>query len=258
MAGCWCSEGYVDLRLQKSLSEEFTELVNHHLPAVICAASVFHLRISGLNARPRYYSVIEIASPAHILCHNHNTTGSGVQEMTPKDSKKTADHGVLCGLRSDTPADSSKRFRASLTKEPAKEPEFAFTPSPRPESLTLPFQNRERASHLITDEDMDRIMRQGELDDPMPRLPSTVSGNLTGLGLRRTLSTAQDLGVSLFTHRPRPASAHFGGTDLEGSASNTRYERSRYSRDPTLTALPRPPTKNDMAGRSIVTRQYTG
>lgn len=168
--------------------------------------------------------------------------------MAPKGQKKAFDNDVLCGLRSDTPKVPPKSPRPSLTTENVQafdQPVAPITPSPRPQSLTLPFQNRDRASHLISDEEFDKIMKQGELDNPLPRLPSGIPSHLSGLGIRRTASTTKGSRTSLFAQRPRPASANFGNTGY--AATQDGFPRPGFSRDPTLTALPRPPTKNDMA-----------
>lgn len=172
--------------------------------------------------------------------------------MPPKGQKKTYDNGVFCGLRSDTPMVPPKSPRPSLTTENAQvtdQPVAPVTPSPRPQSLTLPFQNRDRASHLISDEEFDKIMRQGDLDNPMPRPKSGIPSHLSGLGIRRSASAARGSKNSLFAQRPRPASANFGNTILR-TAQHVQdgFPRPGFSRDPTLTALPRPSTKNDMAG----------
>lgn len=178
-------------------------------------------------------------------------------QMAPKEQKKTFDNGVLCGLRSDTP--TFKKPRPTATSEDAQEPDhstFVVTPSPRPQSLTLPFQNRERASHLITDEELEAIMRRDELD-PLPRLLSAIPRHLSGLGIRRSASTAKASRSAIPAQRPRPVSVTFGGP-VQPFTRRTRADSPHpaFSRDPTLTALPRPPTKNNMASKSAIVSHY--
>lgn len=172
--------------------------------------------------------------------------------MAPKGQKKPFDNGLLCGLGPDIPRVPPKITRPSLTAENVQifdQPVAPVTPSPRPQSLTLPFQNRDRASHLISDEEFDKIMRQGELENTVPRLPSAIPSHLSGFGVRRAASTARASRNSFFAQRQRPASANFSSS-IHATAQYAQdgLSRSAFSRDPTLTALPRPPTKNDMAG----------
>ncbi|KAK5096499.1 hypothetical protein LTR70_001673 [Exophiala xenobiotica] len=174
--------------------------------------------------------------------------------MRPEDQKKVAAHyGALCGLRSDADSDSddSTASRPSPKQEPATS---AMSPPdksilrPRPESLTLPFENRERESHLVSDEEFDRIIRQEELDNPLPPLPAGVDRGASGAGLRRSISTARNTRMSTMSQRLRPMSA-----DFSRMVPNTAGQREQNTepfpplpRDPTLTALPRAPTRNDM------------
>lgn len=172
--------------------------------------------------------------------------------MAPKGQKKPFDNGVLCGLRSDIPRVPPKSPRPSLTTENVQvfdQPVTPIRPSPRPQSLTLPFQNRDRASHLISDEEFDKIMRQGEPDNAVSRLPSGIPSHLSGFGIRRAASSARAPRNSFFAQRPRPVSTNFSNS-IHATAHYAQdgFPRPAFSREPTLTALPRPPTKNDMAG----------
>lgn len=176
--------------------------------------------------------------------------------MRPEDQKKVAAHyGVLCGLRSDADSDSddSAASEPSPKQEPATPPmppAEKSTIRPRPESLTLPFENRERESHLVTEEEFDRIIRQEELDNPLPPLPAGPNRGASGLGLRRSISTARNTRMSTMSQRARPMSA-----DVSRMALHPVVQRSEGTepfptlpRDPTLTALPRAPTRNDLMG----------
>lgn len=115
---------------------------------------------------------------------------------------------------------------------------------PRPQSLTLPFDNRQRESHLVTEEEFDRIIRQEEMANPLPPMSRGTNSVRPQVQMRRSISTARR---TVMTGRPRPMSADFS-TLLTMQSHNTGPERASMSRDPTLTALPRPPTKNDLAG----------
>jgi len=177
--------------------------------------------------------------------------------MPLEDHKRIAAHyGALCGLRGneDSNSDESTASRPSPEQQPAipsGSPAEKAVLRPRPESLTLPFENRERESHLVSDEEFDRIIRQEELRNPLPPLCSDTNHLVSGAGLRRSISTARNTRMSIMSQRPRPMS-----TDLSQMLPYTSGQREQIGepfpalpRDPTLTALPRAPTKNDLMSK---------
>lgn len=173
--------------------------------------------------------------------------------MSTKERRKGSD--VLCGLRSSTPSSSAANQRPqSTTRELDNEPEsYVKEPTPVPAPLTLPFHNPDRGSRLIPDEQFDNIMRQVQEDDHVPQLPPYLPQAWSTQGIRRTLSQARNTSIPRLSERPRPASADFKLiAQATGNHIRSDVSRSTIPRDPTLTALPRPPTKNDMAGMLIV------
>lgn len=177
--------------------------------------------------------------------------------MRPEDKKIIAAHyGALCGLRSEADSDSDE---SSASKpSPKQEPASSAMPPPitpsaqrRPQSLTLPFENRERESHLVSEEEFDRIIRQEELRNLVPPLPTGVDCSTSARGLRTSISTAGNTRMSTMSQRPRPMSADFGRViaSAVGHHDQSQIPPSTLPRDPTLTALPRAPTKNDLMGK---------
>jgi len=194
--------------------------------------------------------------PALVTSQTLSNSSPLVLTMRPENQKKVAAHyGVLCGLRSDADSDpdDSTSSEPSPKQEPATPPMPPSEKStiwPRPESLTLPFENRERESRLVTEEEFDRIIKQDELDNPLPPLPAGLNRGASGLGLRRSISTARNTRMSIMSQRARPMSA-----DVSRMVPTPGGQRSQgtepfppLARDPTLTALPRAPTRNDLMG----------
>ncbi|KAK5069619.1 hypothetical protein LTR64_008300 [Lithohypha guttulata] len=171
--------------------------------------------------------------------------------MRPDEQRKIANYGILCGLRSDAASDSSRSSSARPSSQERKLMALNSHPTNgavqrRPQSLTLPFDNRERESHLVSEEEFDRIIKQGELDNPLPSLPTAIESSAPRIGLRRSISTARN---TMMSTKPRPMSADFSRL-MASQGFQDRPGRNSFaapSRDPTLTALPRPPTKNDLA-----------
>jgi len=174
--------------------------------------------------------------------------------MRSEDQKKIAAHyGVLCGLRSEPDSDSDNSI-ASRPSPKQEAPSNGPVTRPRPESLTLPFENRERESHLVSQDELDRIIRQEELENPLPPLASGLNHRSQGAGLRRSISTARNTRVSMLSQRPRPMSADFSRmmantADQCGQHGQNQVAPAALPRDPTLTAMPRAPTKNDLLGK---------
>ncbi|KAK5938275.1 hypothetical protein PMZ80_009245 [Knufia obscura] len=174
--------------------------------------------------------------------------------MRSEDQKRIAAHyGALCGLRAepDSDSDESTEAKPSPNQEPAAStmsPPTEAVPRPRPESLTLPFENRERESHLVSEDELDRIIRQGEMNHSSPPLPSGIDRSAPAGSLRRSMSTARNTRMSMMSQRTRPASADFSRmvANRAGQPDQSQGTQSALPRDPTLTALPRAPTKNDL------------
>lgn len=176
--------------------------------------------------------------------------------MPSDQHKKNNQYGVLCGLRASALGDSDSDSNRSSTPEPSPKDEVPSHPSNispnqrRPQSLTLPFENRDRESHLVSDEEFDRIVRQAEFEAPLPRLPTTHARNLSAVGLRRSISTARNMTFM----RRRPVSMDVGAMVALSAAQNGgRAQPVSMSRESTLTAMPRPPTMNEFAGTSLTT-----
>lgn len=198
---------------------------------------------------------------------------------TKKPSNNNA--GPFCGLLSDTPNVSLRKHprpsiasdgqtlsiqSSSQTNVPSTVTvDRAFTPTPRPTSLTLPFQNRQRESHLVTDEEFERIMRRN--GGAMASVPSHRSGLRMSMNLGRSSSGGAfrfgGEGTRLRSvERQRPASMSLANAlsmSLEKPGQRFNIDTGKSlpvgsmpSRDPTLTALPRPPTKCDLAGKSCL------
>lgn len=169
--------------------------------------------------------------------------------MRSTDDKKQNHYGVLCGLRASALGDSESDSSRASTPEPPPKDEVHTQPNqPRPQSLTLPFENRDRESHLVSDEEFDRIVRQAEFENPMPPPAGGRARNLSSSGLRRSISTARNTAFL----RQRPASADV--STMLGFSTPTKKglgQVSSISRDSTLTALPKPPTMNELASKII-------
>lgn len=178
--------------------------------------------------------------------------------MHSGEPRKTANHGVLCGLGTKTSPDSDSSRSPSPDQENQLPPMLSSRKrpmdntdrsqaQPRPQSLTLPFENRQRESHLVTEEEFDRIIRQEEKNNPLPLTGPGMRPNIPQQSMRRSISTRR----TVATGRQRPVSADFSRLlahqDVETQSG--RPSLNLLSRDPTLTALPRPPTKNDLAGK---------
>lgn len=173
--------------------------------------------------------------------------------MRTNDHKKNNHYGVLCGLRANALGDSDSDASRSSTPEPPPKDEIHVRPpitpvnQRRPQSLTLPFENRNRESHLVSEEEFDRIVRQAELDDGVPSLSTTRPRNVSTGGLRRSISTARNTAFL----RQRPVSLDVGSLVPLSAQGRDKGRPDSLSRDSTLTALPRPPTINQMAGKPV-------
>lgn len=117
------------------------------------------------------------------------------------------------------------------------------------DQLRLPFDARDRESHLVSEAEFEEIVRQAELGNIVPPLPVTISRRR--LGLSRSMSAARNSILS----RSRPASADWStivpdAFDYDHNQPGNRASSySTVSRETSsLTALPRPPTKNAMMG----------
>ena len=171
--------------------------------------------------------------------------------MRTNDQKRTVNYGAFCGLRPEDDSDSS---RASTPDPEQTQQVVASTIAQqddrhfqrRPVSLTLPFENRERESHLVSDEELDRIIRQGELEIAMPALPTAMRRESAGVDLRRSISTRRNTTFFRTSAKARPMSADWGSMMVTGPKA-TQGAMPVMPKDPTLTALPRPPTKNELA-----------
>ena len=147
--------------------------------------------------------------------------------------QKKSQNGVLCGF----PGQSSINT-ATKQDENSTPPERTISPKKRPQSLTLAFENRERESHLLTDEQIDQILRQEALNQPLPPLPNEKRRSISGLS-RRSPSKVQRRPVSEDLSRLVPS-----------LSQKFQDQRATPTRDSTMTALPRPPTMNEMFGMS--------
>lgn len=176
--------------------------------------------------------------------------------MSSVDQKNNLNHGLLCGLRIDTDADLNKSQTSEPSTRPEPTPVMRSNPSTgrrvsqrRPHSLTLPFENRERESHLVSEEEFDRIVRQAELENPLPLLPTKIAHGTSGPNMRNSISTTRNARMSVTSSRPRPLSSNYDSTRAKISPQSSIAPNlsKPLPRDPTLTALPRPPTKNALA-----------
>lgn len=134
-----------------------------------------------------------------------------------------------------------------------------------PPTLRLPFDNRQRESHLVTDEEFDEIAKsafQDELFDAWQQ-PK----------IRRSMSTARHSWFSNFAPRTRPASyaAETSRAEpadklrraleswqkelnrqQEGTVWQSGSQRVVGQETSSFTALPDPPTKNNLAGKILL------
>lgn len=190
--------------------------------------------------------------------------------MGPQNKKSSnKDGGFTCGLLSDDTNPLRKQQKPSLDDEQqasfyqvdsqVNSPfDIPITRTPRPSSLTLPFQNRQRESRLVTDAEIREIARRNGLLN-ISSLPSHRSGLGLGINLGQPSSGVSDNfasnnGRANEFERQRPASMYI-------SRPNQRFDidtgkplpaTSAPIRDPTLTALPNPPTMCDLAGKSCI------
>lgn len=158
---------------------------------------------------------------------------------------KMPNSGVFCGLHVDTKSTSSRC--ATPDQSTSLGPAIQANQR-RPHSLTLPFENRERRSHLVSEEEFDKIIRRAKLDQPLPPLPPGVCNDVPQHRKRSSISVATNPRISSLSQRPRPMSADF--STVISTIAN-RHEAAlqiprALPKDLTLTALPRPPTKNDL------------
>lgn len=158
--------------------------------------------------------------------------------MAPE--RKLSLSAAACGLAADTPD-------VDLHGEQTAIPKVATF-----DQLRLPFDARDRESRLVSEAEFEEIVRQAELENVVPPLPQTMSRRR--LGLSRSISAARS---SIFS-RSRPVSADWSTivpetTDYDYDRPGNRassYSTVSVARElSSLTALPRPPTKNTMMGQ---------
>jgi len=183
--------------------------------------------------------------------------------MAPTDLKKRPDYSVLCGLGNDSSSSSSITPTPSVKDEPdptavMNEQQGQHKRQERPQSLTLPFDNRERESHLVSEEEFDRIAREAQDENILPALPAHFQKEVSETALRRSISTARNPKKSFFGGRRQHMSADFGYSSSMiptglGAIDDTErtprpFRTSGLPRDPSsLTALPRAQTRYDLA-----------
>ena len=170
--------------------------------------------------------------------------------MRISEPKRSGYDGILCGLRSD--------IRPAFNQSPAPPPPpkdgnlvnnaIDLSVQKRPQSLTLPFENRERESHLVSEEEFERIVREAEAGSLVPPLPHHLTHDTSFSGLRRSISSVRNNHFSMMTARRRPMSVEIGNMSGHSAAEQLPVSISRHS---TLTALPRPPTKNGLASELV-------
>lgn len=163
--------------------------------------------------------------------------------------RKLSLSAATCGLASYSP---DVDLHGDEVATPSADGRTSAAATPRVgtfDQLRLPFEVRDRESHLVSEAEFEEIVRQAELENIVPPLPVTVSRRR--LGLSRSISAARNSILG----RSRPASADWStivpdAFDYDHNQPGNRASSySTVSRETSsLTALPRPPTKNAMMG----------
>lgn len=148
--------------------------------------------------------------------------------MGPDDRKLRKDYGMLCGIQRKQSSSSSSNDTEPDRDDSAMIPERTDQTN-RPQSLTLPFENRERESHLVSEEEFDRIARDAQSENPLPTIPLRFGPELSEGALRRSISTAPRSRYSFLPSQSRPLSEDIGktlhsiSTSRSGLTSSNRH-----------------------------------